>query len=110
MSFLKKLFGIKPKAETEKHPLDFTERTAAVKEVVPEPVKEEKVEIPAAPVEVPVVVVEKVEIPAAPVEVPVVVVEKPVEVVAAPAPLEQKKAVSKPAVKKATAGRKKKAK
>lgn len=93
MSFLKKLFGIKPKAETEKHPLDFTERTAAVKEVVPEPVKEEKVEIPAAPV-----------------EVPVVVVEKPVEVVAAPAPVEQKKAVSKPAVKKATAGRKKKAK
>ena len=93
MSFLKKLFGIKPKAETEKHPLDFTERTAAVKAVVPEPVKEEKVEIPAAPV-----------------EVPVVVVEKPVEVVAAPAPLEQKKAVSKPAVKKATAGRKKKAK
>ena len=93
MSFLKKLFGIKPKAETEKHPLDFTERTAAVKEVVPEPVKEEKVEIPPAPV-----------------EVPVVVVEKPVEVVAAPAPVEQKKAVSKPAVKKATAGRKKKAK
>ena len=106
MSFLKKLFGIKPKAETEKHPLDFTERTAAVKEVVPEPAKEEKVEIPAAPI----VVVEKVEIPPAPVEVPVVVVENPVEVVAAPAPVEQKKAVSKPAVKKATAGRKKKAK
>ena len=107
MSFLKKLFGIKPKAETKKHPLDFTERTAAVKEYVPEPVK---VEIPAAPVEAPVVVAEKVEIPPAPVEVPVVVEEKPVEVVAAPAPVEQKKAVSKPAVKKATAGRKKKAK
>ena len=106
MSFLKKLFGIKPKAETEKHPLDFTERTAAVKEVVPEPVKEEKVEIPAAPI----VVAEKVEIPPAPVEVPVVVEEKPAEIVAAPVLVEQAKVVNKPAVKKATAGRKKKAK
>jgi hypothetical protein len=90
MSFLKKLFGIKPKAETEKHPLDFTERTAAVKEFTPEPVK--------------------VEVPAAPVEVPVVVEEKPAEIVAAPVLVEQAKVVNKPAVKKATAGRKKKAK
>ena len=107
MSFLKKLFGIKPKAETEKHPLDFTERTAAVKEFTPDPVK---VEVPAAPVEVPVVVVEKMEIPPAPVEVPVVVEEKPAEIVAAPVLVEQAKVVNKPAVKKATAGRKKKAK
>jgi len=93
MSLLKKLLGVFTSKPKEKHPLDFTERTARITE---SPAVQAAAAAPVAPAPAPLNIVpeETKEVVAVPV---------------APQP-EQKPAVNKPAVKKATAGRKKKAK
>ena len=96
MSLLKKIFGVFTSKPEEKHPLDFTQRTAMITE---SPAVQAAAAAPVAPAPAPLNIVQ----------------EETKEVVIAPTPVpapqpEQKKAVNKPAVKTATAGRKKKAK
>lgn len=108
MSLLKKLLGVFTSKPKEKHPLDFTERTARITE---SPAVQAAAAAPVAPAPAPLNIVpeETKEVVAVPVATPTAVHVASVAPVAVPQP-EQKKAVNKPAVKKATAGRKKKAK
>jgi hypothetical protein len=108
MSLLKKIFGVFTSKPEEKHPLDFTERTARITE---SPAVQAAAAAPVAPAPAPLNIVpeETKEVVAIPVDVPVAVHVAPVAPVTVTQPA-QTKAVNKPAVKKATAGRKKKAK